>query len=1564
MSTVGRRRRELGMDGMLPQSSTTTAIQNSAFINIAHETPVNAPQGTGAYQGGSQGYPGQPGGYPYQGQGYGYNSQPHINSMSSQTAHSRHGSFASFSGSMSNLSMNRFLKHKFGHNGAAGAGDGDDDDFNGDGNINSDSQQDISMDELSHMRGARYMGGVNGDTSTFIPTFSSEQQSRSVGIPGGNTNENYRKQQMMQKKMNLIRFNRMQQQGQNRAMSLQSMGGPAPRLNSMGGPAPRLNSLGGPAPRLNSMGAGPMAPVGYAPPQSSGGPRTMSMQSYGTQPRANFMPPRQQFARSRYGGGSPRKSNNNSYTDLPQPGSPRSQGRQQNAQPGYGPPEQQYPEQYSQQPQPQPQQYQQSQQYQQPQQYQQYQQQPITEIAEETDQPQNPYQRAKSIHVAQERQEQLQREAQARQDEQARAARQAEQAQLAVLAQQARQQEQERMEQAQHEREEQERELQERELQTRQAQLRDEQFAQQPARQIPTSRSPKKTTSTPKIFQPHASMGKVNRYVFNDSDDEDDNESESPVREVIAHKEGDSYIQPVAPALVNDASSYASSSTSYDSDSIRQTPDTCKADEDDTERTDNSFVQSTSADSLDFARLSSSPKTTRKVILPEPSPERDDLSIPEYQPSSQKVSPVRQQQEDPVYQQTSPVRAQQDSPVRAQQSPVRSHQSPARLQQQPLARESTTDFSPRRTAQIYETPEHSVASDLSFQTSPEDMIATPVQRDISRSPEDDHVQSSEKQISPERKQSPLKTSPYKNPVSIPSLKSRETSPTKSFSQDIPQLTNASGVGERPPVYSPERIAQTVTRTTTDTSNSSQVRTPLDNSSFQTALASPMKNESPVKSRHSSPLKDSREPSPPKQAVPDSPPSVVDASSDYGDLTETHQTHSQSPTDSKGDSQHTAVDMHSYHTPAQKMLSGADTDATLGDNTKEPETKLDLNNASSHPYYANQHYKSMIPEHQKYSTLIPTVPKGSNTSFTSNHNKVASDTSLELGSGDKGSRHSSRRPPPHTFTDDDTMSTESPRSASRWTPHMSHSRTGSGSGHSFATTIENAFSKSPKNFFNKFKRRASSKNLSIDQLPEDRTEEASRTNSSIVPPATNPSKYSSLNAVPPLPNLPQKTRLQARAPAPLNTTESRATQATTSDKSTKPLPHLPDSPAVSNHESLMNYRLTVRLPRDDSDSQMTTSFLDMNVSDVDKRKSKESKKSVMSPLSNEFQRPNTSVPPTPTEPVGNPESSTAVRYTERSRPQADKSVDLGTTTQRRQPTKQTATRNRPSGTNAETSDIKSLMTVSQLGILNDSKDLMKELQIVSTELAGSISRELALESKLRSSDQVEQSTLEGTQDSAKVSELASKLAEERRKRYAIEELLLKRSNGANDGSQLAELGYKNTKLRDRVVELEERLRASKAHSELLDTEHKELSAKLAALTTENRKLKNSVLPDLRNQVEILTKNGSGDSLSDSNKYDELRLENKRMKQEQLNGSDDLTALQAQRDSLREALKNLKAQRDVDMRINSEKIRQQEVQVNKLTLLNSQLSRKLGQGINSDGSGASTPSIRTNTTFDRA
>lgn len=125
----------------------------------------------------------------------------------------------------------------------------------------------------------------------------------------------------------------------------------------------------------------------------------------------------------------------------------------------------------------------------------------------------------------------------------------------------------------------------------------------------------------------------------------------------------------------------------------------------------------------------------------------------------------------------------------------------------------------------------------------------------------------------------------------------------------------------------------------------------------------------------------------------------------------------------------------------------------------------------------------------------------------------------------------------------------------------------------------------------------------------------------------------------------------------------------------------------------------------------------------------------------------------------------------------------------------------------------LITSDQLGLLNDNKVLMQELQLISVELAGSIAREARLESELQAKNQKEVEApqtltlqdfeVELRKKSSKIVELIQQLNEERLRRFIAEEQNVLYQHGIRPST--TEMAYTIDQLKKEITNKDARLK---------------------------------------------------------------------------------------------------------------------------------------------------------------
>ncbi|KAK6878139.1 hypothetical protein K4I79_005685, partial [Candida tropicalis] len=241
------------------------------------------------------------------------------------------------------------------------------------------------------------------------------------------------------------------------------------------------------------------------------------------------------------------------------------------------------------------------------------------------------------------------------------------------------------------------------------------------------------------------------------------------------------------------------------------------------------------------------------------------------------------------------------------------------------------------------------------------------------------------------------------------------------------------------------------------------------------------------------------------------------------------------------------------------------------------------------------------------------------------------------------------------------------------------------------------------------------------------------------------------------------------------------------------------------------------------------------------------------------------------------------------------------------------------------------TKEEMSIMNCNNDLLNELELVTTELAASIKRELALENKLKNNiSQTSSPTLEKdlafevTEKSKTISELQEKLSKERRLRFISEEHALLSEHGQTPSP--LKLNYEKTELykqllikNDLVNQLEDKLAEyEKRHGKRSFSEPEndsDLMEKYNELLKENADLKSIIIPNLEKKLAEKER---------GQVYDESRLE--------------IQALTTQRDELREVVNKLTSHNNNELKLAQEKIKQLEFKLQDMKKINDKLSNR--------------------------
>lgn len=166
---------------------------------------------------------------------------------------------------------------------------------------------------------------------------------------------------------------------------------------------------------------------------------------------------------------------------------------------------------------------------------------------------------------------------------------------------------------------------------------------------------------------------------------------------------------------------------------------------------------------------------------------------------------------------------------------------------------------------------------------------------------------------------------------------------------------------------------------------------------------------------------------------------------------------------------------------------------------------------------------------------------------------------------------------------------------------------------------------------------------------------------------------------------------------------------------------------------------------------------------------------------------------------------------------------------------------------------SIFSPAECGLINDNSILLKELELVTTELASSVSREIKLEENLRKKkNAVDDNGMDNVNDtitdsvdftdlnvdidtssthSSTIATLAKQLNDERRKRYLIEEILIQaqqNSDSTIDLNQIVIEKEKNINLNLKLTNLTESLKLQKVEKEMLQIENQSLRLEIIEL----------------------------------------------------------------------------------------------------------------------------------------
>lgn len=260
----------------------------------------------------------------------------------------------------------------------------------------------------------------------------------------------------------------------------------------------------------------------------------------------------------------------------------------------------------------------------------------------------------------------------------------------------------------------------------------------------------------------------------------------------------------------------------------------------------------------------------------------------------------------------------------------------------------------------------------------------------------------------------------------------------------------------------------------------------------------------------------------------------------------------------------------------------------------------------------------------------------------------------------------------------------------------------------------------------------------------------------------------------------------------------------------------------------------------------------------------------------------------------------------------------------------------SGKAPEGSGVK--FTKEELGIMQENGALLNELELVSTELASSIRREVALEYRLqgRESGQAESDLLhELTQKLKHISDLQEKLNKERRLRFISEEHALFLENGVSPSP--LKLNYEKTELykqllikNDMVNQLQDKLAEYQDKDEYLL-----LYEKYHDLVKEHTELKYNVVPELERRakgVRVPADRGLVLASGEEDDYSQAL---------------EIARLQSQREDLREVIGKMQQQHKIELNHAHDKIRKLEAKLRDIALINEKLTSRM-ESNSADGS----------------
>ena len=275
---------------------------------------------------------------------------------------------------------------------------------------------------------------------------------------------------------------------------------------------------------------------------------------------------------------------------------------------------------------------------------------------------------------------------------------------------------------------------------------------------------------------------------------------------------------------------------------------------------------------------------------------------------------------------------------------------------------------------------------------------------------------------------------------------------------------------------------------------------------------------------------------------------------------------------------------------------------------------------------------------------------------------------------------------------------------------------------------------------------------------------------------------------------------------------------------------------------------------------------------------------------------------------------------------------------------------------------------ELGIMTLNNDLLNELELVTTELASSIRRELALENSLKNSSHHSNGPVEDLEEQIRqklkiISELEEKLTKERRLRYISEEHALLMEGGQSPSPM--KLNYEKTELHRQLLvkndlcnQLQDKLadlETNEVPPRTPNNEDQSILDKYNELLKENAELKFTKIPELEKRAKSpigdnRVKSPSGnkqltlisDDDDDNDEYDEEIGRS----QEQL----EIQAMKQQTDDMREVITKLNNSHNYEMKLAQDKLKSLENKLQEQTGITERLRERFG-GNNSNASSSS-------------